>query len=1374
MSNTSTKKTAAEAAAEAAAAAAAAEAAADIADHAAAKAQTAQAEQADSATQEALVIEAENAALEAQAAADRAAAAAQEALQARSAQDRAAATAEAAAREANAARAARAAAAAQEAGKARGANADREEQEANASRATAASRAAQEAAEHVIRQAQEQASRATAASRAAQEAADRALHQAQEQLAQARAAEERAAQAALAAKLAQEQAEQEAARAVRADRLSESERAAQAADAVYSSKAAQAAREAQDAADRAALAALAVRVAEANRAVLAAKEIAAARETQVIKAAQDAHAAFVQAQARRATQGERVTFARSDILSPSGQQSSAASGASPAYAQPSYVQPGQPAQSAQSSYAQSASAGAYNRPANTASSYSQQPARPGANAPFSQAAAHPVLDNDSVIPNFDFPNLYGQPEPELVPAAASGQTTKAKTAPSGQTLYSNPGFQSATPGYYNVSGGNNADAAPPASASQFAHPGATEENDIATQTISTSATHAQAASPSGSPFGGASSSSGSFSNTSRTSTPSTTAPGVSTSPLKNILNLDPDAATRHERIAETEVINATHSDPYAQVSAGGSNAPVNATPVAEPTEEGSVAAWAALHAGTRQGGSESAIRAAALVAHDASSRPISRAQLRQVVNVHQGAGQGAGRQSAQFTGGSTTSGDSPVRDAHIVLPTGVSESLGVSNSASVRAPAASTPQRAFSANTGNFNRAGRDFERPSSTPVSTGSSVSSFFATNVAQPAQVSVAQPTSDAQSAPVTEPHPLTIAERIRAKQAAADAAKRTGTELPADVPISQTNSSSRSVVAPSSGVSVSVAVATRKAASSATNTSTGQNVPAEATGATTVSIKSPAPDSPAARLLSIGGGSPNLSGAGTTTTTHTSRTSALDADGGKSTTSASTVTTTEKVAAISAEKNGTGTSSTRDKIAAAGVAAAARKNKHDDDDDDDNDDTDDAESSSSRSATNGTAGLIPEEKKKSKAGCVFLLLLLLLAALLAAYYFLIRPSDAPSYLSTHLQTRTLKSTVKTTGNVKPVKEVNVGSEIPGLVLKVYVDSNDTVKKGDKLAMIDTTKIQQQMDAASAALKNAQARESEANATYNETQLKLGRYKDAFQKSQGKTPSKLELERAQADFDRADALKRAAAESVKEASSQLEVHKSDLGKAVIVAPIDGIVLERKIEPGAVVQPSFQVETLFVIAENLEHVKVVVGVSEADIGKVKSGQKATFTVSAFTGKTFEAEVTKVEKASRIDNNVVVYNTELKIPNTDPNFVLRSGMTADVVISTGESKPGAFVVPISALRFNPNATNSVAKKNESFASKIFRFPARNRGAPVEKGVSLNSIDKPQVWERRKNGTLHAIPVVIGVDDGKDVEISGENLTPETEILFGNF
>jgi HlyD family secretion protein len=354
-----------------------------------------------------------------------------------------------------------------------------------------------------------------------------------------------------------------------------------------------------------------------------------------------------------------------------------------------------------------------------------------------------------------------------------------------------------------------------------------------------------------------------------------------------------------------------------------------------------------------------------------------------------------------------------------------------------------------------------------------------------------------------------------------------------------------------------------------------------------------------------------------------------------------------------------------------------------------------------------------------------------------------------------------------------VKPVKEVNVGSEIPGLVLEVYVDSNDVVKKGTKLAKIDTTKIQQQIDAAEASLNNAKAKENQANATFVETESKLRRNKELFSRSSGRSPSKLELDRAQADFDRAAAAKAAAAEAVKEASSQLEVHKTDFGKALLVSPIDGIVLERKVEPGTTVQPNFQVETLFVIAENLDKVKVVVGVSEADIGKVKKGQNATFTVSAHTGKIFETSVTKVETGSKIENNVVTYNTELEIANSDPKFALRSGMTADVLINIGESKPGAFIVPISALRFNPNSSHAVANKNESWVGKLFRFPSRNRGNPVEKGVVLSSIDKPQIWVRRKDGTLQALPVVPGLDDGKNVEVFGENLAPGLEVLTGN-
>ncbi|MDR0535162.1 MAG: efflux RND transporter periplasmic adaptor subunit [Puniceicoccales bacterium] len=350
-------------------------------------------------------------------------------------------------------------------------------------------------------------------------------------------------------------------------------------------------------------------------------------------------------------------------------------------------------------------------------------------------------------------------------------------------------------------------------------------------------------------------------------------------------------------------------------------------------------------------------------------------------------------------------------------------------------------------------------------------------------------------------------------------------------------------------------------------------------------------------------------------------------------------------------------------------------------------------------------------------------------------------------------------VRGTVKTTGTITPVKQISISPEVSGLVVSVGKDSTEKVKKGDVLAQIDKTKFLQQLDAANAALTNAEARLKEAAATATEAESKYGRYKNAYDRSGGKTPSLLELDQYKAASERANAAKSAAEQSVKEAFALRAVRQTELDKTTIVSPIDGIVLKRSVEPGNTVQVSLQTTEIFVIAENLDNMKIVAGISEADIGKVKVGQEVAFTVGAYSGKEYRAKVTKIETASKESNNVVTYDAEIEVPNADREFPLHSGMTADVQILVGDPRSDAFVVPVAALRYDPSASAD-SSKSTPFYKKIFGAPPRrpNSAAP-EKKVSTWRTDSARIWTLDAQKRPVPIPVTLGLDDGKVVEIN---------------
>ncbi|MBN2700457.1 MAG: efflux RND transporter periplasmic adaptor subunit, partial [Methylothermaceae bacterium] len=323
------------------------------------------------------------------------------------------------------------------------------------------------------------------------------------------------------------------------------------------------------------------------------------------------------------------------------------------------------------------------------------------------------------------------------------------------------------------------------------------------------------------------------------------------------------------------------------------------------------------------------------------------------------------------------------------------------------------------------------------------------------------------------------------------------------------------------------------------------------------------------------------------------------------------------------------------------------------------------------------------------------------------------------------------------------------------------VVVDYNDRVERGQVLAELDTEQLEAQRRQTEASLALAKAKVREAKATLQETRNKLIRARQLVEKA---LISREEFEIAEANYLRAQATLASAEAQVKQTRAQLDENLRVLEKAVIRSPIDGIVLERKVESGQTVAASLQTPILFTLAENLSQMELHVAVDEADVGLVRKGQEATFTVDAYPNRHFQATITQVRYAPQTIEGVVTYETVLAVSNAD--LWLRPGMTAtaEIIVNRVED---ALLVPNTALRFTPPATETPeTRSGGSVFSKLFPRPPSTR----KPNVTEDSPDgAQQVWILRNNQPT-AIPVTIGVSDGVMSEVRLGNIRPGTPLV----
>ncbi len=367
--------------------------------------------------------------------------------------------------------------------------------------------------------------------------------------------------------------------------------------------------------------------------------------------------------------------------------------------------------------------------------------------------------------------------------------------------------------------------------------------------------------------------------------------------------------------------------------------------------------------------------------------------------------------------------------------------------------------------------------------------------------------------------------------------------------------------------------------------------------------------------------------------------------------------------------------------------------------------------------------------------------------------------------SYVTTKAENGNLGVEVSANGTIQPVRTVSIGSELSGIVRAVNVDVNDQVKKGEVLIELDDTKLKASVERAKANLDLSKAALAEAKATFKEAKAKLNRLNEVRKLSGGKSPSKTEIESQEALVARAEASILSAEARIVDSEEALKSSQSDLSKTKIVAPIDGIVLTRKVEPGYAVAASLQAVELLTLATDMKELELQVNVDEADVGAVKPGQKAYFTVSAYPDKKFPADITKVAFGSTKTDNVVTYVTYLNVKN--PDLALRPGMTATANILTVAIKDG-LLVPNTALRFKPTA---VAEKQAPSINLFGPHMGKKRIKTAGSVSNSSMTNKPGTVYILKNGEPVAVPIVIGVSDGRMTQVVEGKIKAGDELII---
>ena len=427
----------------------------------------------------------------------------------------------------------------------------------------------------------------------------------------------------------------------------------------------------------------------------------------------------------------------------------------------------------------------------------------------------------------------------------------------------------------------------------------------------------------------------------------------------------------------------------------------------------------------------------------------------------------------------------------------------------------------------------------------------------------------------------------------------------------------------------------------------------------------------------------------------------------------------------------------------------------------------------------------------KKKIIIGAA--ILVIIAGVVLVLSLFSRNKNDISKYEKKAIDKGDIEALVITTGSLNPVTTVDVGSQVSGKIDKLYVDFNSRVKKGQVIAELDQSQFLTRVKQNEANYQSAKASLKKTKVTLDNTKKKYDRAMNLFEKDlisfEEKEAIETQYYSAMADIQSSEA-------RLEQAESQLDSSKVDLTYTIIKSPIDGVVINRRVNIGQTVAASFQAPVLFQIANDLSKMQVECSVDEADIGKVKEGQKVRFTVDAFPDENFTGKVSQVRYAPEIVQNVVTYTTIVEVDN--PEMKLRPGMTATASVVTGEAK-NVLRVSNSALRFNPSLSpEEMRELMESMRQEMIerrggssrpegtspggdahrqaaQRPGSGQHASGMRGFSMQGAQVRQfarVWIEDESGKLKMVFVRTGVTDNSYTEIVSGSLKEGQLVITG--
>jgi len=389
-------------------------------------------------------------------------------------------------------------------------------------------------------------------------------------------------------------------------------------------------------------------------------------------------------------------------------------------------------------------------------------------------------------------------------------------------------------------------------------------------------------------------------------------------------------------------------------------------------------------------------------------------------------------------------------------------------------------------------------------------------------------------------------------------------------------------------------------------------------------------------------------------------------------------------------------------------------------------------------------------------------------------AGGYFLLFGSSSkdPKYRLDKVSRGNVVVQVRSTGTVNPPLTITIGSQVSGIISKLFVDYNSVVKKGEIIAVIDSTFL-------FAAVQQAEANVERVQADLNQAKRTLDREKDLFNKSLV----------SQADLDAATATYESDLAQMKQTQAALYQTRVNLQYAIIRAPSDGVIINRAVEVGQTVVSNLQASTLFTLATDLKHMQVEASVDEADIGQIKDGQPVTFTVDAFPDQTFNGIVTQVRLDPIITQNVVTYTVIIAVDN--PDMKLRPGMTATASILV-DRRQNVLRVPTLAIRFQPPADiaanftdqkpasggTAPAQGNPQAGESKAHWRQQSGGNTANGGGSNAQADQSdsfrpgRIWVIGQNQIPRPVSVKVGLNDNRYVEISSDDLKEGDDIIIG--